>query len=343
MNKTHNPPKKHHYLPKFYLKEFTDQDGKLSIFDRKTNTILPPQKPENCAVIGNLYTQIDERGQKDYRLESALSKIESLASPIIKELIAEKNISPAKRGSFVHFCALLFHRTPNHMRFIESLMREEHRKIIQSNPMKKIYKNLPGAPSDEKTVNEHMQYLSNHGKFKFNETEIMKLSLLSAAETAHRIVNRNWLVLHIDNQKQSFVTSDVPITLSSLSNTIGLARLDTFIIFPLTKSHLLIMYGEKTKTRHIYASRLLNKNIGFDAMKIIREINLKCANNSLRFLIGRNNFLIKSLSNNLSQKEWASQTNLLDIEGKNNLIISHITYKPTLCDHYLEKLIQHFG
>lgn len=343
MNKTHRPPKKHHYLPQFYLKEFTDQYGKLSIFDKETKKILSSQKPENVAVTGHLYTQIDESGQNDFRLEKALSEIENLASLITKELIAGKNIPPAKRGFLVYFFALLYVRTPNSMRYIESVTEKTLRELIKSNPMQKIYKNLPSTPSDEKTINEHMQYLSDHMRIKFNEIETMKRSIQLAPNIAHKIINRNWLVLHIDNQKQSFITSDVPITMSSLSDSIGLARLDTFIIWPLTKSHLLIMYGDESKTRHVNTSCLLAKSIGFNAMDIIREANLKCANNSLRLLIGRDNTLIESLANNLSQKEWRSETDSLDIAGKNNLILTNIIYKPTLCDKYFDKLIQHFG
>src|SRR5829696_9445381 len=71
-------PKKHHYLPEFYLKGFSTA-GELWVYDRKRGT-YDKRRPETTAIRKGFYAVKDEHGKKDYgEVERRLSVIESHA------------------------------------------------------------------------------------------------------------------------------------------------------------------------------------------------------------------------------------------------------------------------
>lgn len=50
-------PKRHHFLPEFYLNGFT-REGLLCVFDRETGEYRR-QAPKNTAVIGHFYAFVN--------------------------------------------------------------------------------------------------------------------------------------------------------------------------------------------------------------------------------------------------------------------------------------------
>jgi hypothetical protein len=53
------PSRRHHYLPQFYLQNYTGQDGLLCLFDRETKTFRK-QQPLNTALERDFYTVTDK-------------------------------------------------------------------------------------------------------------------------------------------------------------------------------------------------------------------------------------------------------------------------------------------
>ncbi len=59
---------RHHYLPQFYLKNFTDVKGLLWVFDRDAKEYRQ-QTPKNIAVQRDYYAVKDEQGEKNFKIE----------------------------------------------------------------------------------------------------------------------------------------------------------------------------------------------------------------------------------------------------------------------------------
>ena len=76
---------RHHYLPQFYLKGFTNAQGLLHVFDR-LNEEFRVEPPINTALVKNCYT-VKSKGNKTDRIESLLAiDIEGKAAPIIERI-----------------------------------------------------------------------------------------------------------------------------------------------------------------------------------------------------------------------------------------------------------------
>ena len=83
--RVHNPPKKHHYVPQFILKNFS-HEKKIFTYDKSTGCVrrFPVKKvfqEENFYKIGG-----------SVELEDILGKIENHASLLIKEIISSSTV-----------------------------------------------------------------------------------------------------------------------------------------------------------------------------------------------------------------------------------------------------------
>jgi hypothetical protein len=110
-------PKRHHFLPEFYLTGFT-RDNYLWLYDRKKDEYRR-QHPHNTAVIGHYYTVENPRGEKDYSIEGFLSQIEGKAKSAIVKLDTGLGIAREERLDLAFFITLQLTRTPKFEREIE--------------------------------------------------------------------------------------------------------------------------------------------------------------------------------------------------------------------------------
>jgi hypothetical protein len=78
--------KRNHHLPKFYLQNFTGEDGLLCLFDRETKTFRR-QQPLNTALEKDFYT-VTGRGVKADGIEQMLAGLETVARGVITRLDA---------------------------------------------------------------------------------------------------------------------------------------------------------------------------------------------------------------------------------------------------------------
>ena len=77
--------KRHHYLPRMYLKGFAS-NGLLAVYDRSKGDVRL-QAAHNTALARHLYTLEDDEGHKRFDLEELLSGIESKMAVSIPRLL----------------------------------------------------------------------------------------------------------------------------------------------------------------------------------------------------------------------------------------------------------------
>jgi hypothetical protein len=96
MREMENRPKKHHYVPNFYLKGFTKQNkpsDKLYVFDRSRKTKWV-SSPENSALESGFYA-IDKSATGDeMAIEKQFSKHETDWGVVLKDLLERKTFAP---------------------------------------------------------------------------------------------------------------------------------------------------------------------------------------------------------------------------------------------------------
>ncbi len=209
-------PKKQHYVPQFYLRNFKDDssDNIINCFNIKT------KKPYKAS--------IDKVAQKKYFYESSennleykLSQIEKESSKYINNLVKNKKYKYLNnlniRANLSYFMSLQFIRTNDKREWIKNHSFELKEDISQKIEIPPKFQNLfDEFPLDEHVKNWHLVYIEKFS-LKFFKYFYFK----------------KWIL--IENQTElNFWTSDNPITRWNPISPPGLAREYSFIFFPLS-------------------------------------------------------------------------------------------------------------
>ncbi len=303
-------PKRHHFLPRFYLEGFTE-GGVLAVYDRIVNTVRV-QNPVNTGVIGHFYTFEDADGRKRFEVEKMLSECEAKASIVIEKLSQQRDITDDDRADLAIFVALACFRTPDVIDslklFNSNLIRDiADRMFSRVAEVKERMRVTPGAPSDEDALHDEAQELVDfvrNGNCKVTTQHAWAIgtAMQTALKIAPILAGRNWIAIHRDTDKKSFVTCDAPVMLTTVAQPpggfwggIGFANPDAMVAFPMTQACALVMFGRDGAFQHRSVSA-----------EQIRNFNMAIADRCQRFVIGKDAALVRSLSKalNLGNKEW---------------------------------------
>jgi hypothetical protein len=115
--------KRHHYIPKAYLKFFCNEQGKLRIYLKDHPGKLIYQSPDNTGFHKYYYSQSLPEGGKDHNtLENLLSVLEA-KPPIVERLGQRENINGNLEDIFA-FIALQRVRVPASRDACEAMLAE---------------------------------------------------------------------------------------------------------------------------------------------------------------------------------------------------------------------------
>ena len=302
-------PKRQHFLPKFYLKGFT-KDGKVAVFDRELNQIRV-QQPLNTCVIGHFYTMEDSTGRRRFELEQLLSEYETKASGVIKKLDAMQGIDADERTDLAIFVAFAGFRTPDIVDSLKAFNSGLIKDICMQTfadveEVKTRMRGKPDAPSSEEKLEAEARELvefAQSGQYEVttNHPWAVSMGIKMAFAVAPILAGRDWAIFHRDNDNKSFVTTDAPVLLTTVAPRqnnswgIGFGNTDALVLFPLNESCILAIYGSEGDLKH--------STVGAEQ---IRQINLALADRCQRFVIGRDEALVRSLANHLrlADKKW---------------------------------------
>lgn len=303
-------PKRQHFLPRFYLENFSN-DGLVSVYDRESDEVRR-QQPVNTGVIGHFYTMEDDQGRRRFELEQLLGEYEGKSKPVIDKLAAREEINEDERSDLAIFVAFAAMRTPD---VVDSL------KAFNNGLITKIMKSMySDADEVAARLRDDSEYADKSQEALLDEARSMvELAQTGALEvtTQHRwavgmaikmafevapiFAGRDWVVLHRDNERKSFITTDAPVRLTTTAKResnfwgVGYGNADAVVFFPLKASCTLALLGESGDFRHM--------EIGTEK---IRDLNMAMASKCQRFLIGRDDALVRSLAaaTGLATTEW---------------------------------------
>jgi hypothetical protein len=102
--------KAQHYIPKFYLKGFADNQRRLWVYEKFKP--IRESKPKHEAHRSDYYTHA-EKGDRDETAEDVLKELESRAAPIIRKLANPQYVlTPENAAYLIMFTAFMFVRVP---------------------------------------------------------------------------------------------------------------------------------------------------------------------------------------------------------------------------------------
>ena len=81
-----NIPIRHHYIPRFILRNFADNKGYLQYYDC-AGAKVSRKRPEDIFVVSNLYTDTINNADDPTKIETDLAKYENEIAPIIRKFL----------------------------------------------------------------------------------------------------------------------------------------------------------------------------------------------------------------------------------------------------------------
>lgn len=147
-------PRRHHFLPIFYLRNFCSSKGQLYVYERGRlpRTSIPKQE----AHIRDLYAFQDESG-KNFEIERILSKFEGDSAPVIQDIVdraeakSHRHLTDAETDILRYLVALMFVRVPAGRRLDEQYIEPAVRKLLEgaAHDPKRFAELLKDVPDDE--------------------------------------------------------------------------------------------------------------------------------------------------------------------------------------------------
>jgi len=116
--------KRHHYVPKTYLKFFCDEQNKIRIYLKDDLSKSIHQSPDKAGFHKYYYSQPLSEGGKDHKtIENLFSELEAKWPPIVKRLGRRENINDNLEDIFA-FIALQRVRVPASRDACEAMLAE---------------------------------------------------------------------------------------------------------------------------------------------------------------------------------------------------------------------------
>jgi hypothetical protein len=272
--------KKQHYIPASYQKGFAEgypetikaraKDLSVYLFDKETKE-TKKKGITNAFQYPHYYSIIDENGEKDTSIEDMFSHNESNMARI-SEILYREHIS----------------KMDFRCRLLESKSAKEALAYYVQLQLKRVPKYL------RKTE----EYLRNSGKFE-GENVIhnwKNLSMIDVGEGNHGhppfydfFLKKNWTLHCILDPRKKFISSDAPV---SFYNTIGLAKDNSEIWFPINQKILLHIFEPGTNVKVSYL--IPRKSVSQNAM--IDFINTSIAQQADRYFFSSSDVFLNSIS-----------------------------------------------
>lgn len=288
-----------HYLPQFYLKEFTDpetpkgQEPYLWIYKYESRK-WEKKAPRNIACKPDFYTVIGQQGKRWDGIEDALSVVEGKTASVYRSKVYNREfLESEEKAVIAEFVALMMVRVPRFLNMIDSLMSKALTRMMRicfARPegikeLKKWYKKSKGKEMPE---NFDMSRLDpSRYKISISKSFLLKMIIKPIRQVANIIYSMTWTFLHTTEQAW-FITSDSPFFMWNPKSKLawyghGLIFPDIEVSVPFSRQICLLATWKKKMPEHI--------DVGQDAVKVLNYNRIVA---SEKFLISPQNDFIAS-------------------------------------------------
>ncbi len=234
-------PKKQHYVPRFYLRGFTGEKGKLFAVDRPTgHSFRPP--PEGVAA-QNFFNRIEVEGMDPNELEKALAEFEGEMAPALERIKAEKSLAKEEdRAHLMNLMAALALRNPS-TREAFSQIHDQLARLhfaAQFGTQAAVDDAIAGGMLPKGMTVAELQMGLADESFPMPKPLIMAFEIDMHDPVTEKLWHRKWQLVAAKKGTGGFVTTDDPVCLrwtdgkdhGGLSPGFGLK--ETEVIFPIS-------------------------------------------------------------------------------------------------------------
>lgn len=201
---------KHHFIPRFLLKEWQDENGCLWIYQRNGGGDISLRKgaPKSVAYVENLYTIYPEhdgvREPSDKTEKDVMAKIDDQAAVIHRKILdfGVNALTEAEREIWSVFIICMIERSPKKIERYKSLAKlDDH--------IKELLKKHPNMASIIEKSNLNMQAVRDNIILKFMVEKIFD------SEFSRSISQMSWTVAQVSMPGEHFVLGDNAVVINN--------------------------------------------------------------------------------------------------------------------------------
>ncbi len=255
-------PRKHHYLPQFYLEGFKiePQTGKKAhIWQIEKNGNQKHYSPsiEDTGCIRDYHSlDYDDQERDHSTIEKALSNIEGEQATLLKSITESKKFETSQVAELAQFISLMRYRVPSFAKHIETSLRS-----VVSDSFKIMYQSGAfGTPPDKLRKQIEDKGIDKAIVFSISNWKVLShmLDVGLSSESISLLSQFNYQIYDAGD-RNTFITCDNPVALfhpdyeSIKPYGVGLATKDVEITFPLN-SNILLRAGINLEPGNFQAS-----------------------------------------------------------------------------------------
>lgn len=237
--------KKHHYLPRYYLKGFASNNNGFFVYDKQEDRIFFTS-PDATFFENDLNTiDLPETGPSDF-MEDMYADIESITWPSfdrIRNSKPDKGIEALDKMHLFFFLLFLHWRLPSNSKYVEELSKE----ILPDGEGRLDFFNLyMGEKESRRPASEDMKKVMRESEaFK----KVTRLFAPFAPFHKNKEWNKrieDWKFFYTEDEQSWYIVGDRPIITDQLNDHDPLECLSRFV-FPLSGRILLVNHDKALK------------------------------------------------------------------------------------------------
>lgn len=224
-----NCPRKHHYIPVFYLKRWAGADGTICEFSKPWKGRAKPKRthPSGTGYINGLYELPGASPQHAQKLETSFfSPADSMAADALECLHAGKikNWDVRRRSAWTRFIVSLLMRNPEDLDCLDKHLATNWSSTTTELELRYRARRQPSDPS---TFSEYLSVNTTAEFIKRASLGILP-ALIDHSGVGGYINNMQWSVVSTENASFDLLTSDRPVIMTN-----GLNKPDSYIVLPI--------------------------------------------------------------------------------------------------------------
>lgn len=274
-----------HYVPKFYLKNFSISNREDYICAYQRNKKIFVTNIKNVAVEKNFYTFKNKiTGEMNDIVEKTFSLLEGKVSPLIKKLTKTNylKLTNGEKTLLSCFISILHLRNLSSKERLKNVHLEMTKQVLTISAQnreffKKHIKKAGIKIEGEKGIEEFRKFLleKKYELYSDDDSYFLAKSLILAQDLAPVIFFKEWNILESDSSRV-FVTSDNPVSLirpRDLPQFYGVGFINGLITIPISPKRCLFLKNEKSSKNITRVNRkyvdFINRHTAFYSHKYI--------------------------------------------------------------------------
>ncbi|MDH2327969.1 DUF4238 domain-containing protein [Cereibacter sp. SYSU M97828] len=265
-----NPPQKHHYVPAFYLKGWTDELGKIHEFTQPRSSLIYVRhvKPEATGHLHRLYTLEDTPEELAQVMEEKFFKpLDTMASETLSWMRRHGRRSgwdSSARQVWSHFLLSMLVRAPEDIDIFRPNFREEFGNVTASE--EEAYQHVRDK-DDPLTYEEYAR--SRSTGFKERSMFRVYTGLIANESLAKKMSDMHWRVFDLPSHAPTLLSSDRPIIWTPLGSSQG------HLALPLSPRQLFVIAR---------TTELIQRIEDVNASQLAKEINRQIVGAAARYV-----------------------------------------------------------